>query len=210
MRSLEEQQKRVTFWESWTKAVSSTELSKKLPSNPIHEVSVDALKQEARRELVRAAHVVNMLYLPKTALEFSKYKHKYRLTLKEFQAYRSKLPWYRRAFLLYRAPNPAAARMKFVIHLSLSFSILEIIVLQSRIPAVQRIMNTPPPTWFSVLTVTHVVTALLIVLVFFIITTGALVGGYFVMYRMVIKYENNPRFYLWEEDPETGVVRSVD
>jgi hypothetical protein len=194
MRTLDEQYKVVLFWDNWIKAVSSTTLQQK-HSNTLDEISLEALAQEARRELLRAGHVAKTLYRPKVDPTFAKY----RLTFKEFHAYRSKLPWYRRALLLYKAPNPKAAFPKSLFHLMLITNIVEFSVLPLLLPRIP-ILNPRLPIWLMALHKTHHVVAGLVLLVCLILSTGMLVGAYAVIRRRVIKYENDPRYYLSGEN----------
>jgi len=204
MRGLDEQQKRVSFWDSWTKAVSSTALSPE-HSNPPDEIFLAALALDARRELVRAAHVAKTIYRPKIDPAFAKY----RLTFKQFHAYRSKLPWYRRALLLYGAPNPQAASSKATFHSLLVINLLEpfgLPLLWSIKPA----LSPHKSTWIVALHKTHPFVGLLISLVATILAAGVVVGAYASLRRKAIKYENDPQCYLWEEDPQTGVAYPID
>lgn len=151
--------------------------------------------------MARAGHVAKTLYQSKIDSEFVKY----RLTFREFHTYRSKLPWYRRALLLYKAPNPNAAVNKFIFHLMLVLNITEIIflpVLLVKVPA----LDHPPPTWLMVLNHTHHMVAILILLAILIISLCVVVGLYVLYRRRVIKYENDPRYYIYQDDPDTGLA----
>jgi hypothetical protein len=206
MRSLEEQYKVVSFWDGWTKAVSSTALPKE-HSNRLDEVYLTTLAQDARRELIRAGQIAKSLYRPKVDPAYAKY----RLTFKEFHAYRSKLPWYRRALLLYRAPNPDAARAKSYSHFVLAMTTVELfgLVLEELLWPKKPALNPPPPTWFMTFGNTHHVFAFLVEWVAPVFFVGALVLGYAFFRRVTNMYENDPRYYLWEENPETGVAYRI-
>jgi hypothetical protein len=207
MRSLEEQSKVVSFWDGWTKAVSSTALPKE-NSNRLDEVYLTALAQDARRELIRAGQIAKSLYRPKVDPAYAKY----RLTFKEFHAYRSKLPWYRRALLLYGAPNPYAARVKSYAHFALATATLEFAGLVQELLWPKKLaLIPPPPAWLMTFVNTHHVFAYLVAWVSLVLVVGVLVlGCAFFRWRTIV-YENDPRYYLWEDAPETGIAyRAVE
>lgn len=204
MRSLDEQCKVVSFWENWTKAISSTAVPKG-HSNVLDEYSLAALAEDARRELLRAGVLVKRLYRPKVDPALIRY----RLTFKQFQAYRSQLPSYRRALLLYKAPNPLAAMSKAVFHVLIFTAVAEPIVLMlawSKRPS----LNPPPPAWLAALENAHLSVALFGLLIWLILLMCVVVGVFVLVRRRAIRYESDPQYYLFEEDREGGITCHLD
>jgi len=201
-RSLDEQCKVISFWDNWTKVVSSTVLSEG-HSDPRVEGFLTALSQDARKELARAGYLAKMIYRPKYNPAYLKYP----LTMQQFQAYRSMLPWYRRALLLYKAPNPDAAYRKAYFHFLVAAILIENIVL----PFTKLTSWTPhqvvPIFEFGK---KHTVIFHLVATALLIACVGTVVGLLAVGRHIVIRYENDPRYYLWAEDPETSVVYRKD
>jgi hypothetical protein len=108
VRQLDEQSKLICFWESWIKAVSST-----LPNESHKDDTgeVITLLREARIEQLKAGKNVLSLYRANELRDYREFK----LSFTEFQQYRAGLSWLRRAFLLYKSPNPRAkfAKLSF-------------------------------------------------------------------------------------------------
>jgi len=172
-------------------------------SHLFDECSLQALAQDARRELLRAGQKARLIYRPKVNQAFDKYK----VTFKQFQAYRSKLPWYRRALLLYAAPNPSAAWFKSTFHFLLVLQIVEIVGLEYFDPLGTLLGPPPPPTaWVVEFGHAHHLIAFLMYLAFWIFLVGCALGLNAWVRRIAIKYENDPQFYLWAEHPKTGTV----
>jgi hypothetical protein len=204
MRRLDEQCKVVSFWENWTKAVSSTALPEE-HSNVLDEYSLAALTQDARRELLRAGVLAKRLYRPSVDPALIKY----RLTFEQFQAYRSQLSPYRRALLLYRAPNPLAAMWKAVFHFLIFTAIAEPIVLVlawSKWPS----LNPSPPAWLSALEKAHHSVALFGLLIWLILLMCAALGVILWARRRAIWYENDRRCFVFGDDRGGGRAYQLD
>jgi hypothetical protein len=109
MRQLDEQNRIVAFWENWARAISS---AKGLDgwTEERAEKRIDVIMHEARLGMVEAGNEVLRIYRREEFREL----REFRSTFAAFQAYRRRLPWFRRAFLLYRAPNPKARRSKIL------------------------------------------------------------------------------------------------
>ncbi len=117
IRKLDEQSKIVAFWDGWLKTVTAT----KPADNRFHQKSearIVAITREARHALADAGSSALLIY---RLDEYRAYHvrrrdyRKYKLNFEEFQRYRKTLPWYRRALLLYKAPNPrlSVSRLHF-------------------------------------------------------------------------------------------------
>jgi hypothetical protein len=153
------------------------------------------LANDGRSELARAGYDATMLYRPKADKTYTKYPW----TIQEFQIYRSRLPRYRRALLLYKSPNPNAAMHKAFFHSALAIAPIELAVVPMLAPHL-GFLNAPPPESLRAFGKAHPVIALLMFATAFIISLGA----FAYMRGEVIKSENDQRYYLWAEDRETG------
>jgi hypothetical protein len=119
MRRLDELSKVVSFWDSWMKTTATL-----VPAEGERiektESLIRMLVNFARRDLVDAGY---------EALEICKWGEyeelwKYKLDFAGFQKFRAGLPWYRRVFLLYKAPNRFARIPKAMFHMELSLTLL--------------------------------------------------------------------------------------
>jgi len=123
VRRLEEQNSVVTFWENWIKTEellrpTGTKLGGK------REKTMAYLAYQARRELHRAGWDVIWIY---RRWEY-KLLDRYPLSHSQFQKYKSSLSWYRRAFFLYKAPNPQARMMKVSAAIGVGMGCLSVIL----------------------------------------------------------------------------------
>src|ERR1035438_9006965 len=103
MRQVDEQSKKGLFWDSWAKAATAT-MPHEEEQHTWAESRIGSLVRASRRELADAGEQVIEIYRSDADREFQKFE----LGFAEFQGFRAGLPWYRRAFLLYRAPNSPA------------------------------------------------------------------------------------------------------
>lgn len=76
------------------------------------ESLIRSLLTQSRRELADAGLRVASIYRRKEFRELQKYK----LDFAGFQRFRDGLPWYRRAFLLYKAANDRAQIPQLAFH----------------------------------------------------------------------------------------------
>ena len=209
MRDLDEQSKIVSFWDSWSKAVSNRAPADNESVGLDNESSLAGLRHYGLLELANAARAVRRLYLPRN------YPHliRYDRTLKQFQAHRSQLSAFRRAFLLYKAPNYGAAAWQFSFHLSIILPTVEIPTLEilfRYFPAVATFQKHYVREWMISHAKTHPLIGLLafnLTLVVLLITSIIFIGS---LRKLVIKYENDPEYYVWVEDPETDEPRLRD
>jgi hypothetical protein len=197
VRRLDELSKRVSFWDNWTKVVGST-VSPDPRADARVEIVLSTLAREARRELSRAAEDAILLYRPKVDQIYAKYP----LTIQEFQIYRSRLPRYRRALLLYKAPHPAAAIRRAFFYIYLAVPLVEF-------PALKvldhfRPPNTNPHPTLVAFAATHLTVAVFLIFGLTILTLGVTPAFYLLVRKQVIRVENDPEYYLWVEDRETG------
>jgi hypothetical protein len=114
MRRLDELSKVVSFWDSWMKTTATlvpTE-GRRVEKTESFIITVINL---ARHDLADAGGEAL------TICKWGEYEElgKYKLDFAAFQKFRAGLPWYRRAFLLYRAPNRSASIPKTSFHLML-------------------------------------------------------------------------------------------
>lgn len=107
-RQLDEQNKVVSFWENWLRVVASTEPSVK-PRHADAEKSLSSLKEEVRSELARAGSDALFIYNADKRQVLVEKRYAAR-----FAAHRASLSWFRRAFLLYRAPNAQSRYFKIL------------------------------------------------------------------------------------------------
>jgi hypothetical protein len=114
MRQLDEQNKIVSFWDNWMKTVAAA-VPPDSELNTRTEYLIGVLVGAARHELANAGRNVMTIYRQREFVEFEEFK----LDFARFQRFRAALPWYRRAFLLYRSPNAAARVPKLLFHLTL-------------------------------------------------------------------------------------------
>ena len=111
VRQLDEQNKIVSFWDNWMKTVSIV-VPQEGDSNARTERLIRSLTSSARHLLADAGRDVVSIYRDAEYREFLKF----RLRFEQFRAFRAGLSWYRRAFLLYKAPNPRAEVYEFLFH----------------------------------------------------------------------------------------------
>ena len=145
VRKLEEQNRIVAFWENWIRTVSSTKVMDRWFESRTEE-QIGIVMHEARLELMEAGRTVLLIYRDELYRELNEFK----LTYKEFQSYRLGLPWFRRVFLLYKAPNRLAKSFKIIFHLNL---LAPIVISAVEIPVLshlERIGFLPrPDAWSS-------------------------------------------------------------
>jgi hypothetical protein len=114
MRLIDEQSKIVGFWDNWVKAALAT-----IPNEKERDTGTESLIHSlvwaARGELADAGRNVYSIYRWGEYRELRRFK----LDFAGFQRFRAALPWYRRAFLLYRSPNNEARSPQFTFHLLL-------------------------------------------------------------------------------------------
>ncbi len=114
IRQLDEQNRIVSFWKNWMKVESSIP-----PNGELHdyeaEARISATRNVVRRELAQAGRTVIGIYRSEEFLAY----HRYPFSFKGFQCYRAHLSLYRRALLLYRAPNPPAKVLHATFHILL-------------------------------------------------------------------------------------------
>jgi len=122
MRRVEELSKRVSFWEDWVKAVVAVTPPDEA-RNERTEFFIRALLISARHELADAGREALSIYKLDEYMELREFK----LGFAEFQRFRAGLPWYRRAFLLYSAPNFAVRIPKFGFHLMLTMAVFALV-----------------------------------------------------------------------------------
>ena len=60
--------------------------------------------------------------------------------------------------------------------------------------------------WLIAIERSHRISTGLIALASFILCVIVLIRSYAAMRQQAIKYENDPQYYLWEEDAETGAI----
>lgn len=116
-RRLDEQTKIVSFWDTWMKTVASIS-----PVSGHTEKRIMAVRREALSELVTTGHSVLSIYRRAESRASSEFK----LGFEEFRQFRASLPWLRRAFLLYKAPNSLAKLWKtgFYIYVVSTFIVI--------------------------------------------------------------------------------------
>ena len=131
VRQLEELNRVVAFWENWIRVVSSTSPLDRWVESDVEERIATTMHQ-ARLELLDAGR--NVLYIYNT--EEIKRANEFKLTFDAFQSYRRGLPWYRRLFLFYKAPNPMAKVFKFRFYFSI---FAPIVVGAIEIPALEHL-----------------------------------------------------------------------
>jgi len=90
------------------------------------EAWIDEMTHQARRALIDAGKSVLRIYRPRDPREVRAFRRYSRLTHDGFQRYRKTLPWYRRAFLLYKAPNPSAQLAKTRFYAILAGSLITV------------------------------------------------------------------------------------
>jgi hypothetical protein len=145
MRQLEEQNKVVAFWEDWIKTVSSTkDLDPWVEAKT--ETQIGVVMHEARLALADAGREVLYIYRGHELEDLAEFGVRF----KDFQSYRRRLPWYRRLFLLYKAPNRRAELYRIMFHANLS---APFIIAPVEIPILNHLRNVgliPPPPLHSV------------------------------------------------------------
>jgi hypothetical protein len=122
MRKLEEQNKIVSFWDNWMKTVSVV-VPQKEEQNAKTESLIRALTSSARHLIADAGSEAVSIYRSSEYRAWEEYK----LTFAQFQTYRAGISWYRRAFLLYKAPNFSAKVFKIMFHIVAAGTILAFI-----------------------------------------------------------------------------------
>jgi hypothetical protein len=114
MRQVDEANKLVDFWDNWIKKLSTMTPAKEY-CNAGTESLIREVTSDARHMLADVGNELIWLYRERQVQTLRKFK----LGHAEFQTYRAGLPWYRRALLLYKSPNPRAKAMKVYFHLYL-------------------------------------------------------------------------------------------
>jgi hypothetical protein len=118
-RQIDEQSKIVNFWDNWVKAVVAN-----MPAeerwNTGNEALIRDLIRASREELAGAGRSVISICHREEYREVQKF----RLYFSEFKVFRAGLPWYRRALLLYNAPNANARLLHFLFFFFLAASVV--------------------------------------------------------------------------------------
>ncbi len=197
VRRLDEQSKIVAFWENWLKIVSSTSPTAEnydLKTEKIIEVTT----YHARFALAEAGKAAVLIY----RIDEFRPHWEFKLDYAGFQRYRASLPWYRRAFLLYKAPNPSAqlAKVRFYAILAGSFITVPINLFLDR----NHITPAVPPISPEHLKYLHSHWGIgLSFLVLMALVLSALivfwVGMILWTRRRVIRFENDRRYYLRDQ-----------
>lgn len=188
IRQLEEQSKVVAFWDSWIKTEALLKTSSESNLDVKGEETIAFIRNEARRELSRVGEEALFIYRKGEYAPLLRFK----LTFEEFHTYRSALPWYRRALLLYKAPNPQAKLQKVLFHFVICWTVF--IRLIFRLPSSIRLLHrfwpeTPNPTWMTSGYVVGMVIA----------SSLLTIGTALLMRHLAIRYENNPILYPAEK-----------
>jgi hypothetical protein len=190
IRKLDEQSKIVAFWDGWLKTVTAT----KPADNRFHQKSearIVAITREARHALADAGSSALLIY---RLDEYRAYHvrrrdyRKYKLNFEEFQRYRKTLPWYRRALLLYKAPNPQALGVKasFYFNIIFPFIFIPIMVLsKSHLVQTKNFLHSFMPEY---MTLHQTLINWLIPLV--------VIGQTIWIRHYAITFENDPRYYI--------------
>jgi hypothetical protein len=114
MRKIDEETKKINFWNNWVKIAIET-IPDENEWDTRTETTIRSLVRVARRELAYSGTNALRIYRLAEQRELEKFK----LYFKEFQEFRAGLSWFRRAFLLYKAPNSRAKTFKTTFHLML-------------------------------------------------------------------------------------------
>ena len=183
MREVEECAKVVNFWDTWLKVVSSTKPSDGRNGSKT-ESMIGFLTEEARTELAEAGNSVLHVYRGWIFWALRRFK----LSFEEFQNYRVTLPWYRRAFLLYKAPNLQARYPKKAFWYLIILPVVETVVILPLLMTTKKI-NLPPMPYVEPFLDQHAGLSLLLLLASYI---ALLVETR----RRSIRYENDPSYFI--------------
>lgn len=192
VRQLDEQSKLIDFWDNWIKTISST-----LPSirhkDKTEGITISLLN-EARVELLYAGRNVLSLYRADELRDYREFK----LSFAEFQKYRANLSWFRRAFLLYKSPNRSA---KYAKRMFYWYVLAPYIVASIEIPLINHFYPSPRTHYlliFGSMTLTHLIRAILHVLVYVIAILFLLIPPISSRNR-AIRFEDDPTEYVYRK-----------
>lgn len=199
IRTLDELSKLVSFWGNFIK-VSEEVTSIRNQLNNCQQNNLKLLAENSIQDLMRAGETAKNLYRPKNTLA---QQAKFPLTFRQFQKYRSQLPLYRRALLLYKAPNPRAASMKLNLYYNLCF--LPILWVGTWL---HYRITKKPMQWFPASKLGGLLESypVLITLPSLAVIASAafalIISMYISLRRQVTECENVPRYYLMHDDEE--------
>ena len=142
IRQLEEQSKIVAFWENWMRTVGFPTNFEQPVGSKINQ-KMNMIVHQARFHLAEAGNAVLTLYRKDELREIEEF----RLSFEEFQHYRSGLAWYRRFFLLYKAPNESAKLYKISFYVNL---MIPLIVASIEIPIIWHLRRVEERILLSV------------------------------------------------------------
>jgi hypothetical protein len=197
MRRLEELSKVVAFWDGWIKTASTTKALDPWSERPA-ERRIEVLVHEGRVQLANAGHDALELYLKDEMQDLKEF----RLTFKQFQAYRRGLPWHRALLLLYKSPNRPAKYYRRMFHVSLA---LPWLMWAIEVPILIHLQK-PKPSVFSAhvdtlvnkLALTHPVLFGLFLLVAVVSLVGFVIASAFPFWWLARKRENAKNLYPME------------
>ena len=136
------------FWDNWMKTVSAI-----VPKDGFYNADTESRFRWgvafARQHLAESSWHVFHIYRQRERKQLRKYSRGFAA----FKKYRARLPGYRRAFLLYKAPNPLAKAFKLLFHLYLTLPIQLLLItvfIAVFAPHIDKIIGvspnrTPPP-----------------------------------------------------------------
>lgn len=198
MRRLDELSKVVSFWDSWMKTTATL-----VPADGERiektESLICMLVKLARRDLADAG------YEALDICEWGEYEElwKYKLDFAGFQRFRAGLPWYRRAFLLYRAPNQFVRIPKVLFHLELLLTLLMLFVTFGGhiVPPSLRGWEPWPIRGSDAFAIAHPVLSQVVLWAFF-------VGLVLFLRWEATRFENDPRYYVQDRfSKRTGFTK---
>jgi hypothetical protein len=185
MRTIDEANKVVAFWDNWIKTVSTT-MPTEEHRNSGTELRIRLVNSDARHLMADlGAEVINIY----RAQQFRALRE-FKFESAEFQAYRAGLPWYRRTLLFYKSPNSEAKRMKILFHLYLWMVVFTLAgepLIDPFKGHIRASFGMPPyqPSASA--------TALLAIL------NAVIIGVTVYLRRASIKYENDPSFFFRDQ-----------